>query len=232
MNQRYELNNLFRGLKSGRLTGGVKIPAIKEEIKLFRQAMEIAEKKMKKHKEKYAKELFDINAKHAPTIIKTRAGYVVRGEKSSNIVDFRYLDCGNDFYVVEWSVSKAKEVINSIGLKTEKIPIKPLMDHIDITGINKAHLMNKVRDETPVIVVEYGESLMPIDGNHRIMSKYLNNIDYVMGYRMKPEEHKKALNDPLSHVLYTMHNNFVAIVNRFVGEMSEEEFNKQYWQYM
>jgi hypothetical protein len=131
----------------------------------------------------------------------------------------------------EWSIEKLNQLVATNGLPKHDFPLQPLMEWVDLSGLNSGRMNYALTNKKPVLVIDYAPSQLEVlvDGNHRVASRYLlgqvHAESTIKGILLPSGMHVKALHSDFQRNTYKIMANFGRIVN-FVDSRTKSDFVK------
>lgn len=135
-----------------------------------------------------------------------------------------------DFYNINWSVTKAMQVIETYDLPPISFFVNVVSDGIAPGAIEPHRLKAAENSTDPIFIVSYPlintrTQMIVIDGNHRLMNKIQNGEERIIGFHLDEQYQDKALASELDRTLYKVHYNLGVIINYMVGDINKSKLN-------
>lgn len=136
----------------------------------------------------------------------------------------------DSFYEIAWDINKALYIIQALQIQPIAVPLKELMELINLNEIDHQHLQVAQNNTSPAIIVRYAplNDDFVIDGNHRIAGHYAANPQGNFPvYLLKNPLHINAMYSDLDVALYCIHQNLNSILNYIGGNVKSVELLKE-----
>jgi hypothetical protein len=69
--------------------------------------------------------------------------------------------------------------------------------------------------------------LLVIDGNHRVIGKYRDSQEKIIGYCLNNTQQLEAIVSPLQRMIFKIHYNCALISNYLLGKIDQTEMTEQ-----
>ena len=120
------------------------------------------------------------------------------------IYDCKFIFDRDNYCTLTWDIDRAKLICNECNLPISNLKVNLLSKTISNDAIDLKFLEQGLNNNEPVIVASLPmvNSYEVLDGNHRVMSRYGNNIETVRGYYLEPIYHYFAMPTDTSRALF------------------------------
>lgn len=132
----------------------------------------------------------------------------------------------NNFYKMFWNIDNAKAHFKSFQAETYNVKISDIIADVKNQKISIEVLSHAYQNKTPIIIALYpplSDLPLVIDGNHRILSRYLKRENSVKAYILEPKSHLQFTTHEIFRLLYTIHYNST-IIFQYVNGAGDESF--------
>lgn len=135
----------------------------------------------------------------------------------------------SNFYNIEWSITRLKEIIKSSNLSECMIDVKNFYGTVDLINISNDRLITAEKNMEPIIIGAIpflNPTMFVLDGNHRLVSRYKKGIKYINGYLLTPGHFITAINSEYIKTVFMIHYNLWLIDYYMTGRCDLRDFNK------
>ena len=116
----------------------------------------------------------------------------------------------NNYYNISWNIDLISKIIRQHNIPAQTLPINNLINNVVRNELNTDHLPIALKNKSPIIIVHFPvipDSLIVVDGNHRVASKYYTKKDSIEGFIIPHSLHLLAMCSPIHRILYYIHHN-------------------------
>jgi hypothetical protein len=123
-----------------------------------------------------------------------------------------------------WDIDKAKLIVKYKNIPIQKLKVDIFASNISDEAIDHSYLGKAFDNNEPIIVayLHMFKKMVILDGNHRVMSRYLKNIREINAFVLQPQDHYFAMIDDRSRALY-----LVTSAMRFITDYLEGDIPKK-----
>lgn len=120
------------------------------------------------------------------------------------LYDCKFTFDRDNYCTLTWDIDRVKLICDEYELPIGNLKVNLLAKTIYSDAIDLKFLEQGLHNNEPVIVASLPmvNSYEVIDGNHRVMSRYRNNIEIVRGYYLEPMYHFFAMPNDTSRALF------------------------------
>ncbi len=132
---------------------------------------------------------------------------------------------GNWYIKYLFDINKAKRLLRENNFSVQNIDTKILAEYSKIIETDDSYI-SKTSSKDPVIVCYYPHShpsFFVIDGNHRVMRNYRNNLKETSAYLVPKELMLDFFIAPVFKYLVYVHNNVSMIGAYMLGDISKKD---------
>jgi hypothetical protein len=131
----------------------------------------------------------------------------------------------NNYCKMCWDIDKAKLIVKYKNIPIQKLKVDILASNISEEAIDHSYLGKAFNNNEPIIVayLHMFKKMVILDGNHRVMSRYINNIKEINAYVLQPKDHYFAMIDDRSRALYLVTAAMRFITDYLVGDIPKKD---------
>lgn len=140
----------------------------------------------------------------------------------------------NNYCIISWDIERAKMICQNKNIRIVNLSVNKLAKKVAKDAINSNFLTKGLYNYSPIIIADIPivNSFAIIDGNHRVMGRYKNNINNISGYYMDSKYHYFAMGNDTSRALFISLTIVDNIKGYLTGKISKsnliKEINKMY----
>jgi hypothetical protein len=130
----------------------------------------------------------------------------------------------NNYCKMCWDIDKAKLIVKYKNIPIQKLQVDILASNISEEAIDHSYLGKAFDNNVPIIVayLHMVKKTVILDGNHRVMSRYLKSIREIDAYVLQPQDHYFAMIDDRSRALYLVTSAMKLITDYLEGNIPKK----------